>query len=615
MITQENKDARDIWSIAGSFGEVCGAVNYENGVFSNSGDAYLVTLAEEKDKRGVYSYTAKIRNTSDKPITVNYAGMKFISDGGEYDVYTQYNGWQNESIGRWQPLVTGILAVGNSLRATEDAAPFAVLWNNQNNRGWAFHVISYGTWSMKINRVHYDGISTVVETELGFDSKNLAVTLNPGEELELPRVIKYTVSDKVGLDCFKIHGYMNEKYPMKEMPVIYDTWLYKFDRISFENLESQLQRAKDIGVEYFVIDAGWFGKGKEWWTTRGDWDENMTAGFCGRMKEFADLVRKNDMKFGFWLEPETASAESYIIKQYPDHFLEYKGIYMTDFANPEAVDRIFNKTCELIDRYGAEFMKFDFNNEHRHDRTQSAFTDYFKGYMDYIRRIYNRYPGIYISDCASGGTRMALRDCIDFPSFWPTDNQSPVEGVRIVKDSILRMPANRIERWISIRSLTDFGPVYMSDGTTEKILSTNDATWDGIIGVEENWLYAFMAGGVPGLTFDLNSLSDEVYCGLKEFISEFKAKREFYMNAVCRVLCDTDTMTVLQYSDEALAKSEVYVFPKMTLQNSLTIYPAVTDGKYEVNGEKISSADIAENGITVKIRDKFKAEKIILKKL
>ena len=408
---------------------------------------------------------------------------------------------------------------------------------------------------------------------------------------------------------------MNEKYPMPEVPVIYDTWLYKFDRISFENLESQLERAKDIGVEYFVIDAGWFGKGKEWWTTRGDWDENMTAGFCGKMQEFADLVRKNGMKFGFWLEPETASAESDIIKQYPEQFIEYKGIYMTDFANPEAVNRILNKTCELVDQYGAEFIKFDFNNELRFDYTQSAFTEYFGGYMNYINAIYERYPGIYISNCASGGTRMAIRDCKHFPSFWPTDNQSPVEGIRIVKDSLLRMPANRIERWISIRSLTDFGPVYMSDENTEKILSINDATWDGIIGVEENWLYGFLTGGPLGFTFDLNSLSHKAYESLKKFVSEFKEKREFYRTCVCRVLSDTESLTVLQYHSDDFSESEILVFPKMIRQNAVCIYPAVAENTvYDMNGSQLSSEEIIESGITVSGLDKFKAKRISLKK-
>ena len=62
---------------------------------------------------------------------------------------------------------------------------------------------------------------------------------------------------------------MYKNYPRKEVPVMYNTWLYKFEKIDFENVASQVKRAKELGIEYFVIDAAWYGQG-EMWACRGD---------------------------------------------------------------------------------------------------------------------------------------------------------------------------------------------------------------------------------------------------------------------------------------------------------------------------------------------------------
>ena len=91
------------------------------------------------------------------------------------------------------------------------------------------------------------------------------------------------------------------------------------------------------------------------------------------------------MKFGFWLEPECASKTAEIVKKHPDYFLEGKNSCFIDFANEEAKGYIFNKTCELIDRFGAEFVKFDFNADLNYDKYGTGFTEYFKGHCDYIK--------------------------------------------------------------------------------------------------------------------------------------------------------------------------------------------------------------------------------------
>jgi len=613
----DKTNARDIWVITGDFGEICGTATIENGKMSAETNGVVAETVTETDDLGVCTYTTSVTNTSDKNITLNCLQLKFQFDGGEYEVYSQYNGWQNESMGAWQPLVTSVSAICKSVRNTSSAAPFMVLWSSQTNRGTAFHLLAQSAWELTASRIYAGGELTAIEVYAGILKDNFTKTLAPGESFALPTVITYDVLNKVDLDCYKIHNYCHTHFPRREMPVLYNTWMYQFDKINYESAMAQIPRAKELGVEYFVVDAGWFGDGSLWWGTRGDWKENMTGGFYGRTAEFADEVHKAGMKFGFWLEPESAGESAEILKTHPDYFIEYKGNYFLDFANPEAREHIFNITCQLIDRFHADFMKFDFNSDLSYDKYQSAFTAYFEGYNEYLAKVKARYPDLYLCNCASGGQRMSVRDGKDFDSFWFTDDQSPYEGLRIVKDTIRRMPANWMERWAVIRSLDNFGPVYDSDELTEKILATNDATWNSIAAVFPDFISGFMLGGPISFSCDLNSFTDNLMKTFKQEIADFKVEREFWKTAVCRILCDTESVLVLQYTDITMTKSRILVYTHKIRQDNVTLFPMVDENaSYKLSsGIVMTGKEINTHGIDVALPGNHRTVKCYFDKI
>ena len=69
----------------------------------------------------------------------------------------------------------------------------------------------------------------------------------------------------------------------------------------------------------------------------------MTFGFKGKMQQTAREVRKNSMKFGFWLEVECAAESSDAVKNHPDYFIKGQSSYFLDFANEDARNYIFDK--------------------------------------------------------------------------------------------------------------------------------------------------------------------------------------------------------------------------------------------------------------------------------
>lgn len=602
------KRADDLWSVYGSFGMVQGEVFKDGNNYYTETEDYRVHSTSVADENGVVSQTGAIRNSAEKPIRINYLMSKFVFEGGEYAVYTQSNTWQNESMGNWQPLITTVGAEIRGLRDSYGAAPFFVLWNKQANRGHAFHILANCAWKYTVSKVPCgSGIEPVrVEVEVGINNCNFSVELAPGEELAFPQILHYDVFDPVDLDCYKIHNYMNREYPRREMPVIYNTWLCRFERVTFDNVVTQVAKAAELGVEYFVTDAGWYGEGN-FWDCRGDWEERTDGGYAGRMRELSGIVRKHGMQFGFWLEMESGGGKAKAVSAHKDYYFQYQNMLLFDFANPTACNYIVERVCRLIEQYNAKFIKFDFNQDSKVDIRQSAFLDYYRGYRSVLLRIKNAHPDVYMEGCGSGGLRMSIENGKYFDSFWFSDNQSPYEGMRIYKDTIRRMPPQMIERWAVVQSAPNLGIAYGDTPSEDRLISINDATWKDVREVQPSFLEGFLLGSPVGLSCDLTQLSPAHFESIRKLIAEFKASRAFWKCASCRILVDTESVLSIQYSDPTLDRVEILTFSWRIRQNGICIYPVLDTAKiYQVSeNETRTGKDIRENGIAVELAGNY----------
>ena len=571
-------DIRDLFTIYGDFAEVEGAPTRCEDGYEFQNDIFFIKSSFFKHSSGVNKRSDTIKNISDHPVTIMTALSKFTINGGEYEVYTQYNEHISEGQGAWAPLVTGVYGQSDEIRTNQDVNPFVALYNTQNQRGLVFHLMAESMFEYRVCRDAEFLGPRLVRVEMGIKSDNFSYTLAPNEELRLPDTLFYTFKSKLDLDAYKLHRYSNELYK-KPLPIIYNSWMSHFDLMSYDSLMEQLKRASAIGCEYFTVDAGWFGETQKWWDVVGDWVEPEDCGMCGRLSEFATQVREFGLKFGLWFEIERSSKFSRSICEHSEHYIIPSGQHAyINFASSEAVDYIYAKLKACIDKYGVELIKFDLNAPLRFDSTRHAFIDFYRGFIEFLSRIKREYPGIHLQCCASGGGRMSMSLVPYFDSFWASDNHGIYEQLDIFKSTLVRMPCSILEKWATIRSLEGFTPSYPVGNTEERILLSADCSWFRLEEANLEFIKNALCGGPIGVSCDLTQVSDATLGALGDFICAYKAERELWQDSECHILCNTPTLTILQFNDKSFDKIRIFAFTDKYHQDNTIVFP-ITDGK------------------------------------
>lgn len=598
-----NSDVYGLHFASGSFGIVDENAKYERKeeagkVFYTFQNEQIKLQSEIEVVDNVFLRRDSLENLSNQPVELRDFTGRFCLDGNEYDVYTQYSAWLHESNGHWQPLQTQIRAESCGMRGCDGAAPIMGFHNRYTGKNIVFHLMPNARWQMTAKKFPQNE-KEYVALETGFCNTGLHFSVAPGEKIFLPEIVYFPAESKIDLDAYKLHRYFNRKYPRRKLPVIYNSWMYCFDNIDPDNLLRQADCAAELGIEAFMIDAGWFGVGADWSSSVGDWEENTVSGPKGRLAEISRYVQEKGMIFGLWFEPERATPNSRAVAEHPDYYIPAGGDYVLDFSNPAAVSYMVDIISGQIEKYSIGWVKFDFNTTISVDTSGCGFYRYFQGQKSFIQQIKARFPQLYITNCASGGYRMDLYQAQFTDSFWLSDNQGPLGGLDVLKGTLRRMPGGCIERW-NVQKYTEGYPVYGSKEKAGIMLSCNNATWTSVAAVDHAFAKNFLTGGPMGFSCDLAAFPDSQKALWRDAIAAYKEERTFYQTAAAQILADSDSLTAIAYADEAMDHIVVQVFTKTVYAQSLRIYPMVDKNKrYRFQDEEHSGAEILENGIFV----------------
>ena len=125
-----------------------------------------------------------------------------------------------------------------------------------------------------------------------------------------------------------ILGCQSEALESRKPYIYYNTW-GRQERIKWAggtylstmNLDytlSEIDRAHEMGLEVYVLDAGWFDK-------TGDWGVNL-KNFPDGFKQVKERLKEYDMKLGIWLDPAKAAITSTAMEENKDCQRTWNGV-------------------------------------------------------------------------------------------------------------------------------------------------------------------------------------------------------------------------------------------------------------------------------------------------
>ena len=307
----------------------------------------------------------------------------------------------------------------------------------------------------------------------GINEQNSEYHLKKGETFKTPALaLTYSTQGLSGASR-NFHKW-GRKYILahgdKERDILLNSWEGVYFDINQKGMDQMMADIHSMGGELFVMDDGWFGTKYPRVTDNcalGDWvvdTKKLPNGIEGLLSD----ARKNQVKFGIWIEPEMTNTTSMLYEKHPDWVIKAPkrdavlgrgGTQLVlDLSNPKVQDFVFGVVDNLLTKYpDIAYIKWDANmaimnhgSQYLSAAEQShLYIAYHQGFAKVIDRIRAKYKDVVIQCCASGGGRANWGMLRGFDEFWVSDNTDAMQRIYMQYGTSYFFPAIAMASHIS----------------------------------------------------------------------------------------------------------------------------------------------------------------------
>ena len=307
----------------------------------------------------------------------------------------------------------------------------------------------------------------------GINEQNSEYHLKKGETFKTP-ALALTYSTKGLSGASRNFHKWGRKYILahgdKERDILLNSWEGVYFDINQKGMDQMMADIHSMGGELFVMDDGWFGTKYPRVTDNcalGDWvvdTKKLPNGIEGLLSD----ARKNQVKFGIWIEPEMTNTTSMLYEKHPDWVIKAPkrdavlgrgGTQLVlDLSNPKVQDFVFGVVDNLLTKYpDIAYIKWDANmaimnhgSQYLSAAEQShLYIAYHQGFAKVIDRIRAKYKDVVIQCCASGGGRANWGMLRGFDEFWVSDNTDAMQRIYMQYGTSYFFPAIAMASHIS----------------------------------------------------------------------------------------------------------------------------------------------------------------------
>ncbi len=157
----------------------------------------------------------------------------------------------------------------------------------------------------------------------GIDNENADYTLKPQEIFITPELAVTYSTQGIGGASRTFHRWGRDTHLAhgnQLRDILLNSWEGVYLNVDEGKMKGMIRDIAALGGELFVMDDGWFGnkyKRNEDNAALGDWivdREKLPNGIAPLLEE----AKRNNIKFGIWIEPECVNTTSELFEKHPD---------------------------------------------------------------------------------------------------------------------------------------------------------------------------------------------------------------------------------------------------------------------------------------------------------
>ncbi len=432
------------------------------------GTETIIRLADDKyadevtlhyvayNKENVIKTWSEIRHNEKKAITLwRYASGMFYFNADKYFLTNYHSDWAREGQPATQQLQFGKKIIDTKLgsRAAEQSEPFFELGIDAPARENEGKVL-LGTigWTGNFSctfEVDNVGCLRVIP---GINPYASDYVLKAGETFTTPEFVFTLSTNGTSQASRNLHDWARH-YQLWNGEGTRMTLLNNWENTGFdfnqESLAQLMKDAKDLGVEMFLLDDGWFGNKyprKDDHAGLGDWEATKSK-LPGGIPALVKSAQEAGVKFGLWIEPEMVNPKSELYEKHKNWVIEqpnrqtyyYRNQLVLDLSNPEVQDYVFGVVDRLMkENPNIAYFKWDCNSPitniySPYEKAQQGnmYIDHVRGLYKILDRIHAKYPKLEMMLCSGGGARCDYTALKYFGELWPSDDTDPFERLYI----------------------------------------------------------------------------------------------------------------------------------------------------------------------------------------
>jgi len=388
----------------------------------------------------------------------------------DYDILHLSGAWTRERHIERRALASGMQAVESRRgSSSHQQNPFLALLSKGANEDYGdvfgFSLVYSGGF---VAQAEVDQFRTT-RVSMGINPFDFNWLLEPGASFQTPEVVMVYSPNGLGQMSRIYHKLYRTRLCRGEFrdssrPILVNNWEATYFNFTADKIESIAKVGRDLGIELFVLDDGWFGSRNSDNSSLGDWFVDLKK-LPNGLEDLVQRVRNLDMQFGLWFEPEMISPDSELYRQHPEwclHVPDYRRTearqqLILDFSRADVCEAIYTMVSDILKSAPITYVKWDMNRNMTEvgsallpaERQKETAHRYMLGLYKVLERITTEFPHILFESCSGGGGRFDPGMLYYMPQTWTSDNSDAISRLKIQYGTSIVYPTSTMGAHVS----------------------------------------------------------------------------------------------------------------------------------------------------------------------